>query len=321
MTLDDATSSFLAQMAEQGGRPLHEQTPAEARQITAGLKDLFGPGPDVHRAETLSVPVLDGEIDVLLLVPTPSPTGLLVYFHGGGWVIGKVEEFETLGRRLAERTGQAVALVDYRLAPEHRFPTAVEDAWAALLWLSERSDDLLGGRVPLTVAGDSAGGNLAAVLARRATHGSGPEIARQVLVYPVTDCDLERPSYRDPANQLMLERASMVAFWDHYLPDVDARVDPDASPLRAEDLSGLPPAIVLTAEHDVLRDEGEAYAAALEAAGVPVDARRFDGQMHGFFTMVNLLPGADDALAYVADAIARQSATDAAQQPTQEPTR
>jgi acetyl esterase len=158
--------------------------------------------------------------------------------------------------------------------------------------------------VPLIVAGDSAGGNLSAIMALRARAAGGPSIALQVLVYPVTDCDLESTSYRDPANQLMLSRESMVWFWDHYAPDPEARLHPDASPLRSANLSGLPPAVILTAEHDVLRDEGELYATRLLKAGVPVRHRRFDGQMHGFFTMVDLLPGADEGLDYVATAIA-----------------
>lgn len=303
MALDDATSTFLAQMAESGAPPLHESTPAQARELTAGLKEMYGTGPDMAKAETHAVSVDGGEIDVQVLVPSADPVGVIVYFHGGGWVIGQIDEFETLGRQLAEKTGHAVALVDYRLAPEHRYPTAVDDSWAALQWVDKAMESLVGKRVPLVVAGDSAGGNIAAILAQRAAAQGGPSIARQVLIYPVADCDFDRASYVDPENQLMLSKESMVWFWDHYAPEAGDRED--ASPLRAADLSGLPPAIVLTAEHDVLRDEGEAYAEALRAAGVPTTLRRFDGQMHGFFTMVNLLPGAAAGLDHVAAELAR----------------
>ena len=196
-------------------------------------------------------------------------------------------------------------LADYRLAPEYRYPTAVLDAQAALAWAADRMGDIAGGPVPLIVAGDSAGGNLAAVVALLARAG-GPPLAAQVLVYPVTDCDFATTSYTDPANQLLLTAESMAWFWDHYAPDPAARLHPDASPLRAPVLSGLPPAIVLTAEHDVLRDEGELYATRLIKAGVPVQHRRFAGQMHGFFTMAGVLPGSADGIEFVATALERQ---------------
>ncbi|MGY1664219.1 alpha/beta hydrolase [Geodermatophilus sp. SYSU D00705] len=308
MALDEATTAFLTQMAAGGGPPLHEMTPQEARGLTAALRELYGPGPEVHEVRDERVPVAGGEILVRVLTPTPTPRGVLVYLHGGGWVIGTAPEFDTLGRVLADRTGMATVLVDYRLAPEHRYPTAVEDSWTALRWIAERRESL-GGSGPLVVCGDSAGGNLAAVLAQRARAAGAPDIDLQVLVYPVTDAGMDTESYADPANQLMLSRDSMVWFWDHYAPDPDSRLQPDAAPLRAADLSGLPPAVVITAEHDVLRDEGEAYARRLAWAGVPVDLRRFDGQMHGFFTMVGLLPGSAAAIDHVTAAIAARTAS------------
>jgi acetyl esterase len=201
-----------------------------------------------------------------------------------------------------------VLLVDYRLAPEYRFPTAVDDSWAALRWADEHRAELAEADTPLIVAGDSAGGNLSAVMAMRARAAGGPAIALQVLVYPVTDSDLESTSYRDPANQLMLSRDSMVWFWDHYAPDPESRLHPDAAPLRSANFADLPPAVILTAEHDVLRDEGELYATRLLKAGVPVRHQRFAGQMHGFFTMTGVLPGAVEALDYVTAAIEEQLA-------------
>jgi acetyl esterase len=166
--------------------------------------------------------------------------------------------------------------------------------------------EIAGGGVPLVVMGDSAGGNLSAVVAQKARGAGGPKIASQVLIYPVTDADLDNDCYTDPENQLLLTRESMVWFWDHYAPDPASRLNPDASPNRATDLTGLAPAIVLTAEHDPLRAEGEAYAERLRDAGVPVELCRFPGQMHGFFTMVGLLPGSASGIAYVTEQLERQ---------------
>lgn len=306
MALDEATAGFLAQMAESGMKPLHEMTPEEARGLGGALRDMYGPGPEVAHVVDESVPVPGGSVPVRILAPE-NPRAVFVYYHGGGWVIGSLDESDTLARKIVERTGAAVVLVDYRLAPEHRYPVAVEDSWAALLW-SVRHFEERGAALPLIVGGDSAGGNLAAIMAQRAKAEAGPAIALQVLVYPVTDADLDNASYSDPSNQLMLSRDSMVWFWDHYAPDQESRRRPDASPLQAADLAGLPPAVVLTAEHDVLRDEGESYAEKLRAAGVAVQSRRFEGQMHGFFTMVNVLPGAAAGLEYVAEHIDRHLA-------------
>jgi len=306
MALDEATTRLLAQLAESGARPLHEMTPEEARAFMAGLRESHVPGPEMARVDDAVVTVADGSFPVRVLVPDDSPRAVIVYYHGGGWVIGDIDGFDTLGRVLARRTGCAVVLVDYRKAPEHRYPTAVEDSWAALRWVSERVDEIAGARVPLIVAGDSAGGNLSAIMALRARDRGGPGIALQVLVYPVTDCDLNTASYTDPANQLLLSRDTMIWFWDHYAPDPSSRENPDASPLRAADLSGLPPAVVLTAEYDVLRDEGEAYAERLREAGVPVRHRRFDGQMDGFFPMVNVLPGSAAGIDYVVEAVEKR---------------
>lgn len=303
MALDDATTAFLAEMAAAGAKPLPEMTPEEARGLMVLLGELSGAGPEMHAVEDVAVPVAGGDILVRVLTPTEHPRGVLVYYHGGGWVIGAVAEFDTLGRVLAERTGLTTLLVDYRLAPEHRYPTAVDDSWAALRWADTHRSALAPSGGSLVICGDSAGGNLSAVMALRAKAAGGPAIDLQVLAYPVTDADFDTPSYTDPANQLMLSRDAMVWFWDHYAPDPADRTRPDAAPLHGDDLSGLPPAVVLTAEHDVLRDEGEAYARRLAWAGVPVAHRRFAGQMHGFFTLVNLLPGSAAGIDYVVAAI------------------
>ncbi|MCW2677501.1 MAG: esterase [Modestobacter sp.] len=309
MALDDATTALLTQLAESGAKPLHEMTPAEARGLTAALGEMYGPGPDMERAEDRTAPATDGHpIPLRVLVPSASPRGVIVYFHGGGWVIGALPEFETLGRAMAEQTECAVVLVDYRMAPENRYPAAVEDSWAALQWVDAHLEEIAGARVPLVVAGDSAGGNLAAIMSIRARDAGGPAISQQVLVYPVTNCEMDNETYLDPANQLLLSRESMIWFWNLYAPDPAHREHPDASPARAADHAGLPPAVVLTAEHDVLRQEGEAYAETLRAAGVAVESRRFEGQMHAFFTMVNVLPGSAAGLEYVAEQVRRQLA-------------
>jgi acetyl esterase len=310
VAVDEATSAFLAQMAESGLKPLHEMTPEEARGLGGAWLELYGSGPEVGSVSDDAVPVEGGEVPVRIYQPAGAARALIVYYHGGGWVIGALDEFDVLARQLVDRTGATVVLVDYRLAPEHRYPVAAEDSWAALVWIADHLEELAGSRVPLIVAGDSAGGNLSAIVAQRAKAEGGPEISLQVLVYPVTDADLDNASYTDPANQLLLSRDGMIWFWDHYAPDPEDRKNPDASPLRADDLSGLPPAVVLTAEHDPLRDEGEAYADKLRAAGVPVQHQRFDGQMHAFFTMVNVLPGAAAGMDYVVGHIDRHLAGD-----------
>ncbi|WP_447645552.1 alpha/beta hydrolase [Nocardioides zeae] len=239
------------------------------------------------------------------------PRGVVVYLHGGGWVVDDIDGYDCLGRTLAVRSGWAVLLVDYRKAPEDPYPAAVHDAWAGLLEGDRRRAALAtaaGGDLPLAVAGDSAGGNLAAVVAQQAARDGGPRLDLQALVYPVTDHDTATASYTDPANALMLTRAAMEHFWSLYVPDEARRAEPAASPLRATDLArldGLAPALVLLPEHDVLRDEGEAYAAALAAAGVPVDLQVAPGQMHGFFQFVNVLPGAADGMATVVAALDR----------------
>ncbi|HEX3962241.1 MAG TPA: alpha/beta hydrolase [Trebonia sp.] len=313
MALDQATTALLEQRAASGLKPTHELTPAEARSRAAALRGQAPPGPGMASVRDTRVTASGGFVPVRVLTPPGQPGGVIVYYHGGGWVLGGLDESDKHGRLLAQRTGCTVILVDYRLAPEYRFPTAVDDAWAALRWADEHRAELAGraladAAVPLIVAGDSAGGNLGAAMTLRARAASGPPIALQVLVYPITDCDLESSSYRDPANQLVLSRASMAWFWDQYAPDPRARLHPDAAPLRSSSFARLPPAVILTAEHDVLRDQGEQYAAGLLEAGVPVRHRRFAGQMHGFFTMAGVLPGADEALDYVAAAIAEELA-------------
>lgn len=310
MALDEATTALLTQMGQSGAPPIHEMTPQEARALGGALAELYGEGPEMHHVEDLFALAQDGHaIPLRLLRPIARPRGIIVYYHGGGWTMGALPESEALGRILAQSTDCAVVLVDYRLAPEHRYPTAADDAWDALKWVDAHLDDLVERRVPVIVAGDSAGANLATVVARRARDADSPKIAMQVLACPVTDCDLDNGSYLDPANQLLLSRETMTWYWNHYAPDETIRKDPDLSPARAASMAGLPAAVVLIAEHDVLRQEGEEYADLLRGAGVAVESKVFGGQMHDFFVFVNVLPGSAEGVAYVAAAIDQQLGT------------
>lgn len=298
MALDQATAGFLAQAAEAGGKPLTELTPDELRTMNDGFIELYGPGPDMASVENVAVPTADGQsINVRVLTPEGDPRGVIVYYHGGGWMVGTADQFDTLGRQIAAGTGCTVLLPEYRLAPEYPYPTAANDAWDALTWAAGR----FAGQ-PLIVSGDSSGGNLAAVVAQRAVRENGPEISLQALVYPVTDSDTDTECYRAPENQLMLDGKAMVWFWETYTPDPATRANWDVSPLQGE-AAGLPPAVILLAQYDVLRAEGEAYAAKLAAAGVPVTTQQFDGQMHGFFQFVNILPGSAAGVEYLSTAV------------------
>jgi acetyl esterase/lipase len=219
---------------------------------------------------------------------SPGPHPVVVYFHGGGWVLGGHDSDDPLCRDLCKRADVLIVSVDYRHAPEARFPAAVDDGLAAVRWIGAHAAELGGIPGQLAVAGWSAGGNIAAVTCQLARNGEGPRIAGQLLLTPVTDCDLGRASYADNAEGYVLTTALMKWFWDHYAEPAE-RSHPKASPLRAGDLSKLPPAFVVTCEFDPLRDEGIAYAQALSAAGVPVRQITARGQTHTSLTMVDVV--------------------------------
>jgi acetyl esterase len=281
--------------AASGAPPLWELSPDEGRAMVEANNATIPAGPDMESVRDIVIPSQAGGMPARLYSPSASASGLVVYFHGGGWVVGTLDGWDASVRNLAAASGCDVVSVDYRLAPEHVFPAAADDAYDALVWAAS-ADGPAAGR-PVVVAGDSAGGNLAAVSALRARDIGGPPIALQVLVYPVVDCDLDRRSYHEcDRGELILNRRDMVWFWDHYAPDPAARVNPYASPLRASSLSGLPPAYVVTAEHDPLRDEGFAYADRLRAARVPVEHRHYGSQIHAFFTFTGVLDDADKAV-------------------------
>jgi len=299
MTLDAPTRALLAALAALGAPKVYEQTPAEARASMAARQAANPPGPEMAAVRDLTVPGRDRDVRVRVFRPSDTPVATLVYLHGGGWVLGDLDGFDSLVRRLAHATGAATVLVDYPLAPEHPYPRALENSWAALQWAIDTLPGLEPSLAdaPVVIAGDSAGANLAAVLSMRAARVGVP-IAAQVLVYPVVDADFDTGSYLDPQNQLLLDRRAMQWFWDQYVPDVERRADPDVAPLRYSVPEGLAPAVILTAEHDVLRDEGEAYAEHLRRAAVPVHSRRAVGQMHGFLGMPQL-PDSDVCLEWI----------------------
>ena len=217
---------------------------------------------------------------------------MVVFFHGGGWVIGGIDSHDGQVREMVNRTDMVYVSVDYRLAPEARFPAAAEDCYAATQWVAANAASIGADAARLGVAGDSAGGNLAAVVAQMARDRGGPAIAHQLLIYPCCDMDSNAwPSQTENGFDYFLTKESMDWFYDQYAAVAD-RNNPYASPIKAADLSGLPPACVITAEFDPLRDEGEAYGAALQAAGVACEVHRYDGMFHGFFGMTLAIPGA-----------------------------
>jgi acetyl esterase len=301
MALDPGLKIVLDQLAATPGPQLHELPVAQAR---AFFDQMQLPRPEVKIAsvEDRRIPGPAGEIPVRIYRPEGrAPFPALVYFHGGGWVIGSVETHDGSCRDLANRIGCVVVSVEYRLAPESRYPAAAEDCFAATKWVAEQAGELGVDAQRIGIGGDSAGGNLTAVVAQMARDRRGPALRHQLLVYPVTDADFSRPSYRENAEGYLLTTKAMEWFWGHYVPDPAQRREPYAAPLRAKDLAGLPPAFVITAEYDPLRDEGEAYAKRLQAAGVPTTLKRYDGAIHGFFAMGLLSQVARDA---VDDAVA-----------------
>jgi acetyl esterase len=301
--VDPQVRVFLDQLEALAAPPISEQTPEEARARFAALAAVAGPPQQEAPTEDRTVPGPVGEIPVRVYRPeSDQPLPVVVYFHGGGFVIGDITTHDTMCHRLATGVPAVVVSVDYRLGPEQRFPAAVEDCQAATEWVATHAAELGGDPDRLAVAGDSAGGNLAAVVTRHARDAGGPPIAFQLLVYPCTDLTRSLPSHVENGTGFLLDTATMSWFIENYLGDGDPR-QPDASPLLADDLSGLPPTLVVTAEFDPLRDEGEAYAERLRQAGVAVTGSRYDGMIHAFYGMDSIFDAAKRATAETVTAL------------------
>ncbi len=295
--LDPHLAGLLALMSS--GTPMHLTSPEEARRMFRTLTvDLRDPAsvPDVAAVTETTVPGGAGELDARIYRPREGALPTVVFLHGGGWVIGDLDTHDLTARTIATLCDAVVVSVDYRLAPEHPHPAAVDDALAAARWAAEHADDegVLGGDGTLAVAGDSAGGNLAAVAAQ-VLRDEGVPLAGQLLIYPGTDMLADLPSRTENAEGYFLDQATMLWFAGHYLGDTPDPAHPRLSPVNG-DLAGVAPAVVVTAQFDPLRDEGMAYAEALRAAGVPVRSKVFAGMIHGFVDMGRHSPAAQTAV-------------------------
>lgn len=292
--------ALLDLMVEKGVPPTHTLAPPEARAMYRERRSFTQPEPPHCLVRELTMPGPAGAIALRLYRPaTGDPSAVLpalVYYHGGGWVIGDLDTHDTLCRELANGSGCAVVSVDYRLAPEHRFPAAVDDAVAALRWVHDHAAQLHVDPARLAVGGDSAGGNLAAVVAIAAREAGGPALAFQLLIYPATDQRRTAPSHRTNGQGYLLTSDSIAYYHDHYIADAAQDLDWRASPLLHENLQGLPPAFVLTAGYDPLRDEGLQYAQRLTAAGNRAALVCFERQIHGFVPMGKFIDEANVAV-------------------------
>jgi acetyl esterase len=303
MPLDPQAKALLEQIPVADMPDFDTLNPAVVRKAFSAFGAL---AEDVELAgiENRSVPGPAGEIPVRIYTPEGSgPFPLVVFFHGGGFVVCDLDTHDGTCRQLSLRSGCVVVSVDYRLAPEHRFPAGLEDCYAATCWSIEHAADLGVDARRAAVAGDSAGGNLAAAVSLMARDRKGPALVHQLLVYPVTNHAFDTASYRDNAEGYLLSRDMMEWFWKHYLKTPGDGASPLASPLRAESLAALPSATVITAEFDPLRDEGAAYAARLREAGVPTRHAHYDGMFHGFWSMTGLLDRAQEAMDQAAAAL------------------
>jgi acetyl esterase len=303
----DPDAAAIYQAFQDAGRPAYETLPpSEAREYYRAARPIVNPDPPALESnKPLSIPAPHGTIPARIYTPKTlrKNNGLapcLVFFHGGGWVIGDLDTHDVVCQKLAHEGELIVISVDYRLAPEHKFPAAADDAITATKWVADNARKLGVDASQLLVGGDSAGGNLAAVVALDARDGGGPKLAGQVLVYPATDFAMKHPSHSEPDTSILLTHSVIKWFCNHYINGAADIDDWKASPARAKTLADLPPAYVLTAGADPLRDEGADYAARLKEAGVPVTYRHFPGQFHGFFTMGKLLQQANVAVTEIA---------------------
>ena len=315
MPLDPQIKQVMEDTAALGLPAPYTVSPEEAR--ANAKKRPRTPGPEVAKVKDRSIPSPDGDVPVRIYTPEGNgPFPILAWYHGGGWVVGDLESADATARELCVGGKCVVVSVDYRLAPDTKFPGPANDCWAATTWAVENAASINGDASRLAVGGDSAGGNIAAAMCLMAADRGGPEIALQLLIYPVTDVDFTTVSYGDNAEGYGLTKVTMEWYWDHYLESMADASNPYAAPLQAESLAGQPPALVITAEYDPLRDEGEAYAKRLNGAGVATTATRYDGVIHGFFNMNAVVDksqqAVDEASAALRNAFARSGAPSAA---------
>lgn len=300
MPLDPDAQQALAVLNQVMAAPIESMNIEQLRAVMGA----GGPAPasiPVARVETFEIAGPAGPLRVRLYADCDESAPTLLFFHGGGFVLGSLDTHDGLARELVHRSGWSLLSVEYRLAPENHYPAALDDCYAALVWATgaEAGAKGIDGR-RLAVGGDSAGGNLAAAVALAARERAGPAIAHQLLIYPVIDHDFDTPSFHENAEGYLLTRSATMFYWDQYLGRDGDRTDPLAAPGRASDLGGLPPATVITAEYDPLRDEGESYAARLKAAGVPTELVRYPGVFHGFVSIPAQIKRSEDALHYLA---------------------
>ncbi len=297
MPLDPQAKTLLDQIASVNGPKLHTLSAPDARRVTGSM---FQAPPEkiekVFKIENRKIPGPAGSIPIRVYTPEgPGPFPVLVFFHGGGWVICDLDSHDAPCRQLTNKAGCVTVSVDYRLAPEHKFPAGVEDCFAATKWVAEHAKELNVDANRLAVGGDSAGGNLSAVISQLARDASGPKIALQLLIYPATEAELDTQSHKT-FTDYFLTRDDILWFWAHYLRGPADRKDPRVAPALAKSFKGLPAALIITAEFDPLRDEGEAYGEKLRAAGVPVTISRYEGMIHGFVSMSDVLDKGKQAI-------------------------
>jgi acetyl esterase len=298
MPVDAQVQMILDQLEAAGGPALDEQTVEEARELIKMLALVDGDPEPVDDVSARDLPGPAQAIPVRIYRPAGAGEGarpVLVWFHGGGWVIGDLDTADRTARKLANRSGAVVVSVDYRLAPEHPAPAAVEDCWSATQWVAANAAEIGADPSRIAVGGDSAGGNLAALISTMAV-AAGLRLRHQLLVYPAVDLTMSHPSIEENGEGYLLTKDAMVWFINHYLGDAVDPKHPSVSPLYIDDLSRVAPATIYTAEYDPLRDEGEAYGARLADAGVDVEVRRFDGMIHGFFGLGSVVDAANTAV-------------------------
>jgi acetyl esterase len=302
MPIDPQIQAVMDQVAALNLPPHYEVGAVQAR-ANAALRPR-APGPEVASVVDRSVPGPDGDVPVRVYTPEGvGPFPVLVYIHGGGMVIGTLDTSDGSCRHLCDKVGCVVVSVDYRLAPEHTFPAAPEDCYAVTKWVAENSSEIAADPSRIAVGGESAGGNLAAAVALMTRDRGGPTVLLQVLLYPMTSYDFDSASYHENAEGYSLTRTTMMWYWDQYLGSKADVTNPYAIPASSTNLKGVAPAIVLTAEFDPLRDEGEAYAKQLSAAGVNTTCTRYDGVIHGFFGMSAVVDKSKEAVNQVAAAL------------------